>query len=66
MPGTGRWHERPTGAFEDGEDVPFELLPILAAPHTGTEFLCDDDTQSLERRERPVEALDPDRPVTNR
>ena len=58
MPDTGRGRRRPPGSLEHAEDVAFERLPVPVPPHAGSQdFLGDDDTEILERREGSMESL---------
>ena len=58
VPRAGRRRDHPPGSLEDAEDMSFECPSILFPLHTGAQFLGDDDTEILERRERSVEALE--------
>ena len=58
MPGIGRRREGSPGSLEDVEYMSLERLSISSPLYTGAQFLCHDDAEMFERRERPVEALE--------
>ena len=57
MPGTGGRRNGPPGSLEDVEDVALERLTVALPPYAGSQLLCDDNTEILERRERSMESL---------